>query len=73
MNNRMKELISDLNQQGINTSTLIKDSGVSRSQFYAILKGDCDPTAHTMSNIARVLNSSVQDVFFSEEKEDVNE
>lgn len=75
MNNRMKELISNLNSQGVNTSALIKDSGVSRSQFYAILKGDYSPTASTMINISKALNSSVPDVFFSEEKEgdDVNE
>lgn len=73
MNIRMKELIANLNQQGISTSSLIKDSGVSRSQFYAILNGHCDPTAPTMASIAKVLNSSVQAIFFSEEKEGTNE
>lgn len=71
MNNIIKEKLNLQNKLGISTSSIIKNSGVSRTQFYAIIKGECIPKLDTATRIANALNSTVEELFY-EEKEDGN-
>ncbi|MFL0197351.1 helix-turn-helix transcriptional regulator [Clostridium sp. WILCCON 0269] len=63
MNNNIKELVKSLKSKGISTSEIIKESGLSRTQFYAILNEDCIPKLDTANKICKVLKANIEDVF----------
>ncbi|MEY8001174.1 helix-turn-helix transcriptional regulator [Clostridium sp. Mt-5] len=63
MNNNIKELVQDLKSRGITTSQIIKNSGVGRTQFYAILNGECIPRLDTAIKICKTLNADIKEVF----------
>lgn len=63
MNNNIKELVQNLKATGITTSEIIEKSGVGRTQFYAILNGECVPRLDTANKICRVLKADINDVF----------
>ena len=63
MNNNIKELVKNLKTTGITTSEIIEKSGVGRTQFYAILNGECVPRLDTANKICRVLKADINDVF----------
>lgn len=63
LNNNIKELVQDLRAKGITTSEIIKNSGIGRTQFYAILNGESIPRLDTADKICKVLNANIEDVF----------
>ena len=69
MNNKIKEIVQALNEQGITTSEIIKESGVGRTQFYAVLNGESIPKLTTAMAICKALKSNLEDVFPEENLE----
>jgi len=56
-------LVQNLKASGITTSEIIERSGLSRTQFYAILNGECVPKLDNANRICKVLGASIEDVF----------
>lgn len=69
MNNLIKDMLEKQNELGNSTSSIIKASGVSRTQFYAIIKGECVPKLDTAIKIAAALNTNVEALFPNEKEE----
>lgn len=69
MDNKIEDLLKKQNQLGNSTSSIIKASGVSRTQFYAIIKGDCVPKLDTAIKIANALGTKVETLFNIGKKE----
>lgn len=63
MKNNMKKFIEQLNEKGISTSSIIAESGVGRTQFYATLKGDSIPKLTTANKIAKALKVDITELF----------
>lgn len=70
MNNLIKDMLEKQNELGNSTSSIIESSGVSRTQFYAIIKGECVPKLDTAIKIAAALNTNVETLFPNEKEED---
>jgi len=54
---------SYLNKSGKKPASIIKDANVSRSTFYAVLKGDQIPKVDTAFKIARALEVEITELF----------
>ena len=63
MKNNMNNYLNILNNQGISTSTIIAESGVGRTQFYAILNGESVPKLTTANKIAKALKVDITELF----------
>lgn len=63
MDNRIKEIIEQLNKQGITTEEIIKNSGVSKTQFYSTLNGNSVPKLTTAIGICKALKTDIKEVF----------
>lgn len=60
MENKVLEIIKKL---GLKTSFVINKSGLSKSAFYSIAKGDSVPSLHNARKISKVLNCPLDEVF----------
>lgn len=63
MKNNMNNYLNILNNQGISTSSIITESGVGRTQFYAILNGESVPKLTTANKIAKALKVDITELF----------
>ncbi|MDP4146345.1 MAG: helix-turn-helix domain-containing protein [Bacillota bacterium] len=63
MDNKIKEIIKKLNKEGITTTEIINNSGVGRTQFYAVLNGESIPKLTTAIAICKALKADIKDVF----------
>ena len=63
LDNRIREIIKTLNKKGITVSEIITNSGVSRTQFYAILNEGSVPKLTTANAICKALKTDIKDVF----------
>lgn len=63
MNNKIKDLVLKLNEQGITTTEIINNSGIGRTQFYAVLNGDSIPKLTTAIAICKALGADIKEVF----------
>lgn len=60
MNNLVKELIK---KNDLKVKKVIADSGLSRSSFYSIVKGENIPSLTNARKISSALGASVDEVF----------
>ena len=67
LENRLKEFRA---RDKINQSELVKRAGVSRQTISLIERGDYSPSVTLALKIARIFNTTVEDIFtYSEEEE----
>lgn len=63
MNNKIKDIILNLNSEGISTTEIIKNSGIGRTQFYSILNGESIPKLTTAIAICKAIKADIREVF----------
>ena len=63
MDNKIKDIIANLNKEGISTTEIIQNSGVGRTQFYSILNGESVPRLTTAISICKAIKTDIREVF----------
>lgn len=63
MDNKIKEILESLNNQGITTTEIISNSGIGRTQFYSVLNGESIPKLSTAIAICKALKTDIKEVF----------
>lgn len=61
--NRIREIAFEKN---IRISQIVKETGLSKTFIYAVINGKSNPTINTALKIAKVLNSTVGELFIEE-------
>lgn len=65
MKNKIRKVINDNN---LKVKEIIRQASVSKSYFYDVMNGKTVPSVEKANDISKALNTTIQELFFSEEE-----